>query len=129
MVTGPEGQLLKYAIVQAYDAGGTMYASTYTLADGTYRLRGIARCRQLPHPLPAPANTPYAVEWYNDKGWSGAADAVPVVLREETPNINAQLGYGGSISGQVTDAVSGLPIANVTVRARDESNIGIIRRA
>ena len=68
------------------------------------------------------------MEWYNDKNWSGAADNVPVVIREETANINAQLGYGGTISGTVTDAVSGLPIANVTVSARDEANIAINSR-
>ncbi len=125
VVTGPEGQLLQYAYAQAYDSSGTMYASTYTFADGTYRLRGIASAGNYLIRFRPPANTPYAVEWYSDKGWSGAADAVPVVLGEATPNINAQLGYGGSISGQVTAAGSGLPIANVTVRARDENNIGI----
>ena len=84
-VTGPEGQLLKYAIVQVYDDGGTMYSSTYTLADGTYRLRGIVPAGNYLIRFRPPANTPYAVEWYNNKGWSGAADAVPVVLAGRRP--------------------------------------------
>jgi hypothetical protein len=62
------------------------------------------------------------VQWYNNKSWHGVADAVPVVIRQETPNINAQLEDGGTITGQVTDAVSGQSIANVTVRAVDEAN-------
>ena len=62
------------------------------------------------------------MQWYNNKSWHGVADAVPVVIRQETPNINAQLEDGGTITGQVTDAVSGQSIANVTVRAVDEAN-------
>ena len=125
VMTGPEGQPLQYAYAQAYDASGNFYASTFTQADGTYRLRGIAPAGNYIIRFRPPNSSGYAVEWYNDKSWSGEADAVAVVLREETPNINAQLGYGGTISGTVTAAVSGLPIANVTVVARDEANIGI----
>ena len=125
VITGPEGQPLQYAYAQAYDASGNFYASTFTQADGTYRLRGIAPAGNYIIRFRPPNSSGYAVEWYNDKSWSGEADAVAVVLREETPNINAQLGYGGTISGTVTAAVSGLPVANVTVVARDEANIGI----
>ena len=80
VVTGPEGQLLQYAYAQAYDASGTMKASTVHVgrrhvpparfpAAGNY----IVRFRP-------PNGSDYAVEWYNNKSWSGAADAVAVVL-------------------------------------------------
>ena len=125
MVTGPEGQPLYAAYAQAYDSGGIRISSTYSLGDGTYRLGGIAASGEYRIRFRPPGGTPYAVEWYNDKNWSGAADAVSVTVGSETPGINAQFGYGGTISGQVTAAVGGLPIANVTVVAYDENNIVI----
>ena len=125
VITGPEGQPLQYAYAQAYDASGNFYASTFTQADGTYRLRGLAPAGNYIIRFRPPNSSGYAVEWYNDKSWSGEADAVAVVLREETPTSTPKLGYGGTISGTVTAAVSGLPVANVTVVARDEANIGI----
>ncbi len=125
-VTGPEGQPLQYAYAQAYNSSGTRIGSTYTLADGTYRIGGITLSGDYKIRFRPPAYTSYAVEWYNDKRWLGAADSVAVAIGSETPSINAQLEYGGTISGQVTDAVSGLPIANVTVMAVDEGNVTIV---
>ena len=123
VITGQTGELLRYAYAQAFDSSGTMKASTYTFADGTYRLRGISATGNYRIRFRPPNYNGHAVEWYNDKNWSGVADTVSVVIGEETANINAQLGDGGTISGTVTDTASGLPIANVTVSARDEADI------
>jgi len=42
---------------------------------------------------------------------------VSVTVGQETPNINFYLRLSGGISGRVTDAVSGLPLQNITVAA------------
>jgi len=60
----------------------------------------------------------YAPEWYNDKPGPGAANLVHVDLGVGTPDIDEQLGLPGSISGTVTDAVTGDPIPNICVAAR-----------
>jgi hypothetical protein len=122
-VTGPDSQPLSYAVVHVTDDSGTVLSSTRTLPDGTYRLHGIPTSGN--YHVRFRTDGGYAVQWYNNKSWFGAADAVPVIIRYETPDINAQLGDGGTISGQVTDADSGQSIANVTVSAFDEANWSI----
>ncbi len=59
----------------------------------------------------------YAPEWWDNQSDQGSADPVVVALGVDTPNIDATLGVGGTISGTVTDQATGLPLQNVWVGA------------
>ncbi|MCI5225101.1 MAG: carboxypeptidase regulatory-like domain-containing protein [Candidatus Electrothrix sp. AX2] len=63
-------------------------------------------------------NSNYADEWYNDKGGLYDADPVSVTVNSTTPDIDAILEPGGSISGTVTDT-SGAGIPGVIVYVFD----------
>lgn len=73
---------------------------------GSYRLRFYASPDQN-----------YAGEFYNDKPSLAQADPVTATLNAVTGNLDAQLAPAGVITGQVTAAESGLPLAAVSVRA------------
>ena len=99
--------------VGVYNANANLVASGKTKADGTYTVN------ELP-----PADNYYKVEfygqdqgyftqWYNNKGDFNSANTVSVTDGTNTPNINAVLHKGGSISGKVT--ANGAGIANVPV--------------
>lgn len=55
----------------------------------------------------------YMQEWYNDVATSAAASTIAVTLNTITPNINATLARGGSISGTVVAASSHSPLLNI----------------
>src|SRR5439155_9454930 len=67
---------------------------------------------------PAPG-TPYLGSWWNNKDDFNSADAIRVDA--DTRGINAQLGRGFFIRGHVTDRLTGLPLQDVFVDAKDGS--------
>lgn len=83
------------------DASG-VYTLT-TLPAGTYYLR-FERAE-------------YLTEYYNDKAALAAADPVPVTASELKTGVDAALTKGGQITGLVTAAGAGTPLAGVSVYA------------
>jgi hypothetical protein len=59
----------------------------------------------------------YASEFYNNKLSSSTADPVAVAAGRTTRNINAVLSASGHITGIVTEAGGGAPLANIEVTA------------
>jgi hypothetical protein len=66
----------------------------------------------------------YLGEYYDDQSSSGDADTVSVTAPNTTSNIDASLAVGGSITGIVTDANTGNPLANIYVQAECEQADG-----
>jgi hypothetical protein len=99
------------------DSNGYCSSSNWTRTDGTgnYTLTAPAGSwKVMFNPWAAGGN--YISEWYDNKSSSSNADSVPVTASATTPNINAQLETGGTISGIVTGA-DGVLLANVQVNA------------
>jgi hypothetical protein len=84
------------------DANGTYIITN--LSAGDYRVYAYA--------------IEYGREFYNDTYFWNDAQPVSVIDGEETPNINFSLGPGGSISGTITSADSGMPLSNVSMCAK-----------
>jgi hypothetical protein len=111
LVTDENSNGLGNITVQAYDLHDNWINDIGTDASGHYWLGGIPGGT---YKIQFWANNQnYVSEWYNDKV-GGTADTVLVQENQTTENINAQLAFGGSISGQVTDG-TGTPVANVDV--------------
>jgi uncharacterized repeat protein (TIGR01451 family) len=68
----------------------------------------------------------YIYEYYNGTYDSAQATLLTLTSADDTAeNTNFTLEVGGKITGVVTDAVSGLPVANIRVIARDyDTNMG-----
>ncbi len=79
--------------VAVYDSGNDYLGYDYTDASGNYTVSG----------LPTGSHRVqfydydyiYQYEWYNNKANFASADPVTVTVGSTTPNINAQLGFGG----------------------------------
>jgi Carboxypeptidase regulatory-like domain len=67
------------------------------------------------------ATRTHVQQWYNNKPDSTSADVVVVTDGNDTPNINAALASGGSISGVVTDA-GATPLFGICVYAYGQSS-------
>ena len=61
----------------------------------------------------------YARQYYNDKPSLKGAEKVPVRPLQTTHEINATLEVGGAIAGEVTDALTAAPLADVEVCAQE----------
>ena len=103
--------------VTAYDGDGTEVASTYTSADGSYSLGGLAAG---PYRLLfAPDGSVNYASLYSG-GASSLAAATPVnTTAGQAATANAALTEGATISGTVTDAQTGKPVAGVNVTVID----------
>jgi hypothetical protein len=112
------------SVYEPYQSGVApqLVTSTATAADGTYTLDGA----------PVGANdvkfyssgfcpgglaSNYAMEWYNNEALQSAADVVTVSASATTPNINASLVSGGSMSGKVTAKTGGAGLNGMCVAA------------
>ena len=96
----------------AYAAGGGTDGQGYyavILPPGTYKVTFN----------PTPEAGYYAPEWYNNKGNFNDADPVNVAAGQPTTLFDAQLEAGGKISGWVTNASTGMGIANVGINAHN----------
>jgi hypothetical protein len=89
----------------AFTDGSGNYTIT-GLPSGSYKVR-FDRCSAAGSLLP---------QWYNGKATEAAADPVDVLAENTTPNVNATLATGGTISGSVTRSGSAttVPFAAVT---------------
>ncbi|HEX7716503.1 MAG TPA: carboxypeptidase-like regulatory domain-containing protein, partial [Marmoricola sp.] len=95
------------------------YESACTDASGHYRSPGLPTGSYTVH-FEDYQNV-YRDEYYDDVLSVGAATPVSVTLGDETPGIDAVLARYGQISGVVTAATTGAPLADVCVVAFDQS--------
>ena len=102
--------------VGIYDTSNNFVGSAFTdsaghytatsLADGRYKV-GFHAC----------SGGNYLTQYYNDKPSLATADTISVTPGAITPGIDAALQPGGRITGTVTDAATGTPVANECVTA------------
>jgi hypothetical protein len=103
--------------VYVYDSNDNYVASGVTASDGTYAIAGIPTGSYAVYFFPLPGSI-YESQWYSNENSFCSANMVAVTAPNTTPNINAVLAAGGSISGQVTNA-SAVGIAGVYVDVYD----------
>ena len=107
--------------VIAYDASSGEFAGfDETNSSGSYSVLGL---RTGSHKIlfrdTCDSAADRAYEWYDDKASRAVADPVSVTAGNETPDIDAALALGGSISGTVTAQESGLPLSGICVEVSD----------
>jgi hypothetical protein len=95
-------------ITSAYTGVSGHYATYSSLAPGTYYAKAVAsrdHLAELYDDIPCPG------------GWCEATNGKPITVSAATPTtgIDFALTRGGAISGTVTDAATGLPLAGVWV--------------
>lgn len=113
------GAAIAGAQITAYDqASGQLIASASTDGSGIYYLTGLATGG---YQLMFFANG-YLTQWSGGSLSQASATAVPVSAPKATSAVNASLSAGGSISGTVTDRVSGVAIAGAFLYAIDSSS-------
>ncbi len=117
-VRGAANAPLANACVTVLGADFNTSSSACTDAAGVYTVTGVAPG---PHKVsfsgPSDVVPGYRFEYYNDKAVFADADSVTVVLGATQSNIDATLDRLSLITGAVTDAASGAPLASVSVQA------------
>ncbi len=93
--------------------------SAYTNAAGNYTLSNVAPGEYVVYFDTRYGPKLYLPEYYNDKSEEWLADPITVTVGQNVSNINAALQRGGYISGQVTAADGGAPLANISVTVYD----------
>jgi hypothetical protein len=84
-----------------------------TNPDGTYLVSGLAPGT---YGVQASAGG-YATLWYDNVFYHLSAAPVTVTVGSTTPDINFNLPPGGTVSGIVTDSLTGAPLSNVSIDA------------
>ncbi|MCP3909875.1 MAG: hypothetical protein GY713_02875 [Actinomycetia bacterium] len=117
VVSEADGGLpLEGVLVQAAGQNNGGSGQTYTTADGSYTLTGLNGDSYLVDFRPDTQST-YRTEWYD--GVFDRSLAAPVVVADggSAVGINADLDIGATMSGTITDAGTGLPVAGAGVVA------------
>jgi hypothetical protein len=110
--------------VDLYDSSMTELQSTCTGVDGSYGFTGLGTASyfvDFSGKSVCAAPNDLAPQWYNGHISASLANPVPVTDGVDTPNIDAALKDGSEITGTVTAAATGLPVANVSVQVFDFS--------
>jgi hypothetical protein len=97
--------------VSAYSLSWEFRRSAYTDASGQYTVDGLAAGDYHVEF----SGVGYAAEWWDNEPDFYSADPVSVALGAATTGVDAALASGGSISGTVTDSLTGLPLEGVGV--------------
>lgn len=87
--------------------------------NGRYKLTGLAPGNYKAFFYSCPSK--YASQWYHGRLTERKADLIQVRARHVTANIDASLGAGGSMSGQVVAHATGKPVRNECVDAFSEA--------
>ncbi|MHB1569894.1 MAG: carboxypeptidase regulatory-like domain-containing protein, partial [Solirubrobacteraceae bacterium] len=110
------------AEVLVFDSGGTQVSSATTDAGGGYTVSGLVTGSYDVEFVPQGTQA-YISEYYSSSAsGSGSATAVSVTDGQTVTGISAALQSGAVISGTVTDASSGKPVAGAYVLAQVGSN-------
>lgn len=97
----------------------------FTTASGEYSLTGVAPgTYDIAFTPPSPSE--YLSQLYNGAAAIGTATAVTVTAGSSHSGVNAALQTGGRITGIVSAAAGGTPLAGIRVCARDESAGGAV---
>ena len=106
-----DGSPVGGATVTALDSEGTAVAATAAAADGTYRFDTLpAGTYRLSF-----AAAGYHPEYYNNAATLAAAQFLPLSAGQTRSGVDARLLPVSHLSGLVTDAATGLPLANIRV--------------
>ena len=96
-----------------YVSGPGAYRSTTTDSNGDYAVSGLTTGSDIVEFSAAG----YLTQYYDNRAAYNSADAVAVTTGQTTSSINASMQLGATITGTVTDAGSGKPIAGEPVFA------------
>ncbi len=107
--------------VEAVDAMGYEYSNTTTDSQGHYTLPALSTSTSYRVEFFPAQGSSLASEFYPGVATDAAATLVPVTVGQTTQNIDQTLSAGGSISGVVTAAATGYPIAGVPVTLTDDA--------
>jgi len=110
----------------SYAGGNSVYVtkSDYTDSEGNYTITGLPTGNYRISTTYSFSNpTVYINEYYDDVLNSQSATLVSVNAPNNTPDIDFALAVGGSISGRVTDEVSGYPLDYLSVWVSDNWQI------
>lgn len=107
-VTDESGQPIQGIEVSVYESSGAYVQLTYTDANGDYFFDGLATTEyklwfNTNYHQGEWISLGYAPEYYSDKSDFASANPVSVTAGTATPNINASLASGGSITGTITN--------------------------
>lgn len=105
--------------VYVYDTAGSCIKVSMTDSSGTYSVTGLASGS---YRVQFHGDAGYLGQWYDGKQDLATAIPVTVTAPSETGGINGALRKGASITGMVTDSVSGAPVAGVEVVAYAAAN-------
>src|SRR5207248_2088506 len=109
--------------VTAIPSTGGTWVNAVTDSGGQYSIPGLAGGSYSVQFLSGCGSANYAGQFYNNQPSSSSADPVSVTAGAATPNIDAALAPGGTISGTVTDnAATPVALANVCVSAQPTTN-------
>ncbi|MGD9099759.1 MAG: carboxypeptidase regulatory-like domain-containing protein, partial [Anaerolineae bacterium] len=113
------GNPLPGAYTNVYSTSGSLVRDyAYARADGQYQTPGLPAGTYQVYFSPGSWNR-YIAEWYDDALPSSVHMTVTVPVSGVTPNINAALDQGGSISGWTYNALKGQPMRSVRARVFD----------
>lgn len=122
-VTDSSGSPLGGILLSVYDSNGNeVFNNSGTSASGHYRVMSLAAGTYY---IATRSDPPYLNEIFNDIACPTGncnpllGEPVTVAAGTETAGIHFVLAYGGSISGTVTDSVSGLPIVGLQMDVYD----------
>jgi Carboxypeptidase regulatory-like domain len=110
-VTDRAGRRLSGVCVTAYNAAGQDWLTIRQAGSqrGAYRITGLAPGRYSVFFGRCALSAAFAPQWYPAAASQHAARTVLVRSGRDTTRVNVALSGGGSISGRVTDAVTGKP--------------------
>ncbi|MGA9877077.1 MAG: carboxypeptidase regulatory-like domain-containing protein [Solirubrobacteraceae bacterium] len=107
-------------VVQPADEGHTISCRvTASNAGGNYTIVGLASGSYKVSFYPEFGGGNYLGQYFNGKPLYTEANPVGVTSPNATGGVNAELHPGGQITGQVTDSVTHVPLANVDVCAEE----------
>ena len=104
--------------LHVYAEDATTYqwmAGANTDSDGSYTLGGLPTGSYLVRAYPPETGLSYVSKWYDGVYDRDKATPVSVNATDDTPDINFSLEEGGTISGNVTDSTTGLPVIDARV--------------
>jgi Carboxypeptidase regulatory-like domain len=126
-VTNASNKDLEGIEVLVYDSAEEPITSADTESDGAYKVEGLAAGKYKVQFVSASGE--YISQYYSDKAKFSEANEVTVTAGASAGPINAAMAVGGgSVSGTVTSAATGKPIAKVAVKVY-EAGVGHIASA
>jgi 5-hydroxyisourate hydrolase-like protein (transthyretin family) len=122
---GTTGMPAQGVNVVGLDQSGNQLSSATTDAAGRYTLSNLSASASYRVEFFPAGNSRLESAFYQGGATLQSATPVAVTVGQSTPNINETLGEGGSISGVVTDAVTGYPLGGARILLTDDAGNSI----